>query len=221
MRRLRFVMLGVFVMACASAAHADSVIIEYIESWSGPGPYAYVKGFDVNVACLEKKTSKLSTGFDCHTDDKNLQAMFTFKYTRGDNDASRLFIDDPNDHRLVKQTTYEALFIYRLNSILDVGGGLQLAQLTDDTQQGTPYSGSTLWRTGPAVRVTVTPFGALSWPYGFSRILHVQYESGFFGGTSHAADYGNPISNYSAQKEFQSRVALGIDLGPLILAIHH
>lgn len=223
MNRLRLIAAAALLTACSGVAHADNGILEYIESWSGPGPYAYARGFDVNVYCLRQTTAPkveaLQAAFDCHTDNKQLRAMFTFKWTRGDNGNNQLFIDDRNDKRLVTQNTYEALFIYRLNSILDVGGGLQLSRLSDDLQQGTPYTGSTLWRTGPAVRVTVTPFGALNWPFGLSRLVHVQYESAFFGGTSQALDYGNPISNYSAQKEFQSRVALGIDLAPVYYAI--
>jgi hypothetical protein len=153
-----------------------------------------------------------------------VRAMFTFKASWGDNDASQLFSDDPNDRRNVKQTTIEALFIYRLNTMIDVGAGMQWARLSDDAQAATAtnpqYFASSLWRTGPTVRVTFTPLGFLDLPHSLSRIVHVQYESAYFNGSSTAADYGNFVSRYSARKEFQSRIGIGIDIAPLLSAIH-
>ena len=108
--------------------------------------------------------------------------------------------------------------------MIDVGAGMQFAHLSDDAQAATAtsvaYSASSLWRTGPALRVTFTPLGFLNLPHSLSRIVHVEYESAFFGGTSTAADYGNFVSRYSARKEFQSRVGVAIDIAPLLSAIH-
>jgi hypothetical protein len=213
----------------SNIARADSWILDYIESWSGPGPYSWTQGFDVNVACLAtadgSRDSRKEQYWNCHLDDpKKVRAMFTFKASWGDNDANQLFSDDPNDRRNVKQTTIEALFIYRLNTMIDVGAGMQWAHLSDDAQAATAttaaYFASSLWRTGPALRVTFTPLGFLDLPHSLSRIVHVEYESAFFGGTSTAADYGNFVSRYSARKEFQSRVGVAIDIAPLLSAIH-
>ena len=232
MRRLRSIALATLMIAWTGVAHADSWLLDYIESWSGPGPYSWAKGVDLRVACLPtaagSRESMASQFWNCYTDDaEKVRGMFMFNVNSGDNGGTQLFSDDPLDHRTVKQLTIEAAYMHRLNSVVDVGGAIQWVRLTDDAQPATAtsvaYAASTLWRTGPALRVTFTPLGFMHFSgpaRGLSRLVHLQYESAYFGGTATAADYGNPVSRYTARREFQSRVAVAIDIAPLLVAIH-
>ena len=216
----------------AGVAHADDWILEYIESWSGPGPYSWAKGVDLRVACLPSAAasddSKARQFWNCYTDDASkVRGMFMLNVNWGDNGGTQLFTDDPFDHRTVKQFTIEAAYMHRLNSVVDVGGAIQWVRLTDDSQPATAtsvaYSASTLWRTGPAIRVTFTPLGFMHFSgraRGVSRLVHLQYESAYFGGAATAADYGNSVSRYTARREFQSRVGISFDIAPLLVAIH-
>ena len=232
MRRLTFIALALLITFGPSVAHADNSILEYIEGWSGPGPYAWTKGVEVQIWCLPTreaaKDSLRRQLWSCHTDDAaRVRGQFTFGASWGDTGGSQPFMDDPLDRRTVKQLTIEAMYLHRLNSIIDVGGGVQWVRLTNDTQLATAtsvaYSASTQWRTGPALRVSFTPLGALHFTGragGLSRLIHLEYESAYFGGSWTAADYGNPVSRYSARNEFQSRVGIAIDFAPLLVAIH-
>jgi hypothetical protein len=232
MRAIKVVVLAALLSSWAAAAQADNVIMEFIESWSGPGPYAWTKGVEVQIVCLPTREaagdSFTSQLWSCHKDDPaRVRGQFTFGASWGDTGGAQPFMDDPLDRRSVKQLTIEAMYLHRLNSIVDVGGGVQWVRLTNDAQLATvtsvAYSASTQWRTGPALRVSFTPLGALHFSGragGLSRLIHLEYESAYFGGSWTAADYGNPVSRYSAKKEFQSRVGIAIDLAPLLVAIH-
>jgi hypothetical protein len=233
MRRLKIIAFAALLIAAwSSAAHADNLILEYIEAWSGPGPYTWAKGFDIRVACIpsaEAKGDSIARQFwNCHTDDPSrVRGLFMFKATWGDSSGTQLFADDPLDRRTVKQLTIDAAYMHRLNSVVDVGGAIQWVRLTDDAQAATAtsvaYSASTQWRTAPALRVSFTPLGFMHFEgraRGLSRLIHLQYESAYYGGSSTALDYGNPVSRYSAKKEFQSRVAIALDIAPLLVAIH-
>lgn len=231
MKRLMVLAAGM-LLAISNVAHADSPIIEFIEGWSGPGPYSWAKGFDIRLACLPSDAASRDTVrrqfWNCYTDDATkVRGLFMFNVNWGDNGGTQLFTDDPFDRRTVKQLTLEAVYMHRLNSVVDIGGGVQFVRLTDDAQAATAtsvaYAGSTLWRTGVPLRVTFTPLGFLHFngrARGLSRLVHLQYETAYFGGASQASDYGNPVSRYSAKKEFQSRVALAVDIAPLLVAIH-
>jgi len=233
MRHLRFIALAAFILSSwAGTAHADNVIMEFIESWSGPGPYPWAKGVELQVACLptrEGAADSLARQFwNCHTGDASrVRAEFMFNVNWGDNGGNQLFTDDQFDRRNVKQLTLEAVYMHRVNSVVDIGGGIQGVRLTADapaaTSAAAAYSAATLWRTGVPFRVTFTPLGFMHFEgraRGLSRLVHLQYESTYFGGSSQASDYGNPFSRYSAKREFQSRVGVSLDIAPLLVAIH-
>ena len=231
MKRLT-IFAGAALLALTGVARADSPILEFIEGWSGPGPYSWAKGFDIRVACLPSDAASgdsIARQFwNCQTDDASkVRGLFMFNVNWGDNGATQLFTDDPFDRRMVKQLTIEAVYMHRINSVVDIGGGLQWVRLTDDAQPATAtsvaYAASTLWRTGVPFRVTFTPLGFMHFggrARGLSRLVHLQYESAYFGGSSQASDYGNTVSRYTAKKEFQSRVAVSVDIAPLLVAIH-
>jgi|SRR5215471_2820905 len=233
MTRLKVLALAALITAGSGVAHADSPLIEYIEGWSGPGPYTWAKGVDLRVACIPSGAASGDSirrqFWNCYTDDaKKVKGLFMFNVHWADNGGTQLFSDDPFDFRKVKQLTLEAMFMYRVNSVVDVGGGIQWARLDDDQQAATAvsplYAASTQWRTGPTLRVSFTPLEFLHpkapRARGLPRLVHVYMESAFFTGSSTAADYGNPLSHYSAKKEFQTRVGLSIDVAPLLIAIH-
>jgi hypothetical protein len=117
--------------------------------------------------------------------------------------------------------------MHRVNSVVDIGGGIQWVRLTTDAPTAAAarlgYSEAVVWRTGVPFRVTFTPLGFMHFngrARGLSRLVHLQYESAYFGGSSQASDYGNPFSRYSTKKEFQSRVGVSVDIAPLLVAIH-
>jgi hypothetical protein len=231
MRRLTFAVV-VALLTLSSVARADSPLLEYIEAWSGPGPYVVkFTGADIRVACLPSADAKgdsvRSQFWACYTDNPSrVRGIFMFNFAFADNGGKQLFADDPNDIRKVQQATYEIAYMQRLNSIVDVGGAIQWVRLSTDAP-ATPsavYAAATGWRTAPAIRLTFTPLGFMKFSGaagGLSRIVHLQYESAYFGGTWSAADFGNSVSRYRASKEFQSRVAVSIDVAPLLVAIHH
>jgi hypothetical protein len=232
MTRLKALALAALITAGSGVAHADSPLIEYIEGWSGPGPYAWAKGVDFRVACLPSDAASGDSirrqFWNCYTDDaKKVKGLFMFNVHWADNGNTQLFSDDLFDFRKVKQLTLEAMFMYRVNSVVDVGGGIQWARVDDDAQAATSvspaYAASTQWRTAPALRVSITPLEFLHLKgraRGVPRLVHLYMDTAFFTGSSTALDYGNPVSRYSAKKEFQTRAGVSIDIAPLLVAIH-
>ena len=220
------------IVALSGIAYADSPILEFIEGWSGPGPYTWAKGFDIRLACLpsrEAAENSLRRQFwNCYTDDASrVRGLFMFNVNWGDNGGGQLFTDDLFDRRTVKELTLEAVYMHRVNSVVDIGGGIQWVRLTTDAPTAAAarlgYSEAVVWRTGVPFRVTFTPLGFMHFngrARGVSRLVHLQYESAYFGSSSQGSDYGNPFSRYSTKREFQSRVGVSVDIAPLLVAIH-
>jgi hypothetical protein len=223
MKTLRLVVLAALLLALRpGVAHADSIIMEFIEGWSGPGPFKVIfSGLDLRVACLPNALGKLdrvSQQFlNCYRDDaERLKGRFMFNINTGSNGGTQLFADDAADVRTVHQLTYELLYMHQLNSVVELGGGVQWVRLSSD--EGTAFS---FTRTGFPIRLMFTPLGFLHFSgkkQALARLVHLSYESAYFGGTIQASDFGNTTSRFKASKEFQSRLVSHIDVSPLIFA---
>jgi hypothetical protein len=223
MTRLRIITLFALLACWPAMAHADSPILEFIEAWSGPGPFRVnFSGVDLRVVCLPNalgRLDRLSQQFmNCYRDDaERLAGRFMFNINTGSNGGTQLFSDDATDVRTVHQLTYELLYMHQLNSVVEVGGGIQWVRLSSD--EGTAFS---FTRTGVPIRITFTPLGFLHFSgkkKALARLIHLSYESAFFGGTLQASDFGNTTSRFKAGKESQSRLVSHIDVSPLIAAL--
>ncbi|HUK34976.1 MAG TPA: hypothetical protein VLV86_13725 [Vicinamibacterales bacterium] len=231
MRRLTFIALAAVLAIWSGTARADSPLLEYIEAWSGPGPFVVkFTGADIRVVCLPSEAANDESLrrqlLDCQRDDPSrVRGLFMFNFAFADNGGKQLFTDDPNDARKVEQHSFEIAYMQRLNSVVDVGGAIQWVHLITDAPAipSSVYVAASVWRTAPTIRLTITPLGFMRFPgreRGLSRAIHLQYESAYFGGTWQASDFGNFVSRYHASKEFQSRVAVAIDVGALLFGIH-
>jgi hypothetical protein len=224
MKKLRLVALAALLAAWPGVARADSPLMEYIEGWSGPGPFKvlWFAGLDLRLWCQPsaeaKEDSRGRQQLNCLSDDgRRVKSLVLFNFNIGHNDGGQLFSDDPNDKRDVKQTTLEVAYMYRVNPIVDVGSGIQWVHLTGDGGTGT--NSFDVWKTGVPIRLTITPLGLKRFSpknEAWSRFIHLKYESTFFGGTTQASDFGNTTSHYKSGKEFQSRVSLNLDFAPIV-----
>ena len=223
MKKLRLAALAALLVTWPSVARADSPIMEFIEGWSGPGPFKVLfTGADLRVACLPNdlgKRDRVSEQFmNCYRDDADrVKGRFMFNINTGSNGGDQLFSDDATDVRTVHQRTIEVLYMHQLNSVVEVGGGIQWVRLSSD--EGARFS---FTRTGFPIRMTFTPLVFLNSggkKHALARLVHLSYESAFFGGTLQAADFANTTSRFKASKEFQSRLVSHIDASPLIAAL--
>jgi len=244
MKRLKLVALATLLVCWPAAARADSPIMEFIEGWSGPGPFkVYYTGIDLRVVCLPNDRAKIGPDKDtiadqyfwnCYRDDDTrLKGRFMFNFNTGSNGGTtQLFSDDLLDNRNVDQKTIEIVYMHQLSSIVQVGGGIQWVRLSGDAAAASPATPTapaqhavdafSFWRTGFPIRITFTPLGYLRLPgrkQGLSRLVQLTFESAYFGSTTKAENFGNHVSKFSASKEFQGRVVLGLDAAPLIAAL--
>lgn len=226
MKKLRLAALAALLVTWPSVARADSPIMEFIEGWSGPGPF-FVKytGADLRVVCLPDASASADSAFrkyfmNCWQDDTvraKHRLMFNFNTATTD----RLFVDDSTDKRTIRQTTYEVLYMYAAGKIVQAGGGLQFVHLSGPGADGPPATAPEpfgFWRTGVPMRVTIVPLGNANFPgkkQALARLLQLSFEMAYFHGEMQAADFGNNNSQFKSSNEFQGRAVINFDLSPV------
>src|SRR5262245_13024077 len=165
MRRLRLLVLAVVCAVWPATVHAQSEILDWLQGGSGPGPYhAYGTGYEVRVWCRPTGIGVMDTAkrkvWNCLLDDPDrTSAVLSFGTTWASSGNNRLFVDDLNDVRDVKERRLTAAFTYRANRLLSVGGTVDAIQFKSD--QGNAFS---FWRLGIGPRLVFTPCGRCAGP---------------------------------------------------------
>jgi hypothetical protein len=220
----------VFVLAAAllagwpASAYAASDIIGWFGELSGPGPFK-VKGtgFESRAWCFSTaEAARDSVGqkvLNCLLDDpEKTRAVVSFQVNWASSGPIQLFKDDPTDFREVHERTINVMFMYRANSVLEVGGGLSWMQFSSD--EGKAFSFSRAGFT-PA-RVTFTPLGAIHGSpraRALARVVHLQFESVYISGGFSGADFNNTKTAYKVDAEFQGHASILIDGAAIIRAL--
>jgi hypothetical protein len=209
-------MLLVVVLVCgwASTARAESDVLAWLESLSGPGPFhQYWPAFDVRTYCAGyvgtlagASNKKKAEACYLRDDEDNIKFLLKLGVASGETGTQQVFQDDPTDVRNILMRTFEVAGMYRANRVIDVGGGLWFMRLSDANE-----SFST-WRVGlvPA-RVDFAPLAAVKYA-PIRRMVKISVEGAWLPNHIVGKDLGNSRTTFDSRREVITRVSIQFEV---------
>jgi len=209
MRARTVLLVVVLVSGWASTARAESDVLAWLESLSGPGPFhQYWPAFDFRVYCAGyvgtlagASASKKAEG--CYLrDDEDIRFILRAGIASGETGTQQVFQDDPTDVRNILMRTIDVAAMYRANRVVDVGGGIWFMRLSDASES------FTTWRVGlvPA-RVDFAPLAAVKYS-PIRRLLKIRVEGAWLPNHIVGADLGNTRTTFDSRREVVTRVSI-------------
>jgi hypothetical protein len=232
--RLRTLLVLLLVVLYPSAAHAWWW--DYFDGLSGPGPFSAAPGdmpYEVLfwLPCLNKALCN-EPGARFILDDPSRTGKLYVAYRRVhlNNDKTKhMFDEDPADLRHVDLVTHDVSLMYRVNHVIDLGGGGEIMRFSGDAFAG-------FHRFGLTAKMTVTPFGSDPgpkddhgnriqpghlWFYWLRRVPKFYGDMVFIPDGFKASDFGstNPKVTYATSAELRIRAGFLIDLTSTYCAV--
>jgi len=204
--------LVLMLLAMPTVAHAESDWWDFIEGFSGPGPFKGVT-FGERVFCVKETDTRGFGVGTCISDvDERIKALVNAEfgyYTSGDKPR---FADTPWDTRMVNLWRIHATYFYRVSPLLDLGAGAGVMIFTGEGFDSQSH-------------FVVTPLSLVFTPLGFirsspkatkwGRLLRVNFSENYVPGDIKASDF-NSTSSYATHGEFNRKFGIGVDIGPFI-----
>jgi hypothetical protein len=197
------------------AAHAQSDFWDFIEGFSGPGPFkGKMASFSARLGCIREDAQGEHPIGTCWTDvDPRIKAVFVADYSMTWTGDRPVFSDTPNDIRSITLQKFGVTYMTRLSPILDIGFGGGALVFTNTG-------------TGAVVLPQVTPAAVTFVPFGYLRSNETQRRWGRFFRIKFAEiwvpkeinarkDFAS-LSGYAKDGDFVRNVSVDFDLGVLI-----
>ena len=211
MRRMRLCVFALLFVGLPCVAHAQSDFWDFIESFSGPGPF---QGMTVSARLLCIDQNK-ATYWGCFNDTKEsirwvLNVDSSVPYLTSDDNAR--FKDTPNDKRTVHVYKFGATMFYRFHAMVDLGAGVGAYV----------FGGDDVNRFS---RLTATPINLVFTPLGWmhrsptatkwGRVVRVSFAETYVTQGINPSNFMS-ASSYTKGGEFVNNVTVGLDIGPFI-----
>lgn len=210
----------VCVLARPSSALAQSDFIDWLEGFSGPGPFHTYYPLSVGVRVLcgygDRNGHRVST---CLSDvDPKIKTLLTAEYAWASSHDNERFVGasgDPLNTRPVNSSRILVNFYYRLSPMFDIGAGGGAFIFTGDGFENQMHPILT------PLALTMTPFGFVrseKWAK-WGRVIRVKFAEKYVLGDITAADFHSP-ANYLRHGELNSEFRLGFDFWPFLSRGH-
>jgi hypothetical protein len=215
------VLLGVLAALCALArpttVFAQSDIIDWLESLSGPGPFhGYFTSVGSRAFCTVDEGGGQTIRWWCPDDsDRRIKSVVAAEFAWGSSDDHTRFSDatsEPQNTLPVHATRVLANYYYRFHPMLDLGVGAGVVVFSGDdfSKQVHPILSP--------LTLTFTPFGFLHDEKNirWGRVFKVQFSERYILGDIRAADFHSLASTYLKQGEFNRNIAIAVDFWPVL-----
>jgi hypothetical protein len=215
--------LIVLALVCATArpskVYAQSDFIDWLEGFSGPGPFHtyYPLSIGGRILCgYDDGTGhRVST---CLSDvDPKIKTVLTAEYAWASSHQNERFVGavDPLNTAPVNSSRIMVNFYYRLSPMFDIGAGGGAFIFTGDGFDNQAHPILT------PLAVTLTPFGYVrsqKW-VKWGRIIRVRFAQKYVLGDLRAADFHSPAT-YFRSGEFNSEFRVGFDFWSFLSRSH-
>ena len=220
MRKITVCLCALFLLTAPRAAHAQSDFWDFIEGFSGPGPFkGRMASFSARVTCLrEDKAGEHHLG-SCLTDvDPNIKALLVADYGLTWTGDRPVFSDTPGDIRPLTLQKFGLTYMARVSPMLDLGfggGGLVFT--------GTGF-GAVWYPQITAAAVTFAPFGYLRSTENqarWGRFFRIKFAEIWAPKEINARKDFASLSGYAKDGDFVRNFSVDFDLGVLIFREKH
>jgi len=213
-----FIIALVAVSALLRPAHAlaQSEILDWLESLSGPGPFhGYFMSAHSRVFCTfsDGGAQRADWCFD-DTSDK-IRSVMTAEFAWASSDSNLRFADattEPQNVLPVHATRVMVNYQYRFHPMLDLGVGVGGIVFSGDdfTNQTHPVL--------TPLTMTFTPLGFIKGDkVKWGRLLRLKYSERYILGDIRAQDFHSLVSKYVKNGEWNTGISLSVDFWPFLV----
>lgn len=199
-----------------ASAFAQSEFIDWLESFSGPGPFhGYFMSANSRVFCTVRdgSTQTATWCFD-DTSDK-IRSVMTAEFAFTSSDSNPRFADatsEPQNALPVHATRVLVNYQYRFHPMLDLGVGVGALVFSGDD-----FSNQTHPILSP-LTLTFTPLGFLKGDKAkWGRVLRITYAERYVLGDLRAQDFHSVVSKYVKNGEWNTGISFGLDFWPFLV----
>ncbi len=205
----------VAALVCAlirpASAHAQSDFIDWLESFSGPGPFHtyFPLSIGSRVLCGYDEGSAHRVGTCLSDVDPKITTVLTAEYAWASSHNNDRFVGvttDPLNNAPVNTSRILVNFYYRLSPMFDIGAGGGAFFFTGDGFDNQTHPILT------PLAVTFTPFGYWRSPkwVKWGRVIRVKFAEKYVVGDISAADF-HSTATYLRHGELNSELRVGFD----------
>jgi hypothetical protein len=218
MRHVRLLVCALLLLSFPRPAHAQSDFWDWLESFSGPGPFqSHFRTINSRGFCT-LRGGEQKIDWWCGDDTRrDIREVLTAEVAWPDSDSNRRFADgagDPLNNAPVRATRVVVNYYYRVHPVLDVGVGAGAL-----TFSGEGFENQVHPILAP-LNVTFTPFGFV---HGESRtvakwgrLLRFKIAERYVLGDIRAQDFNSLKSTYARSGEWNFNYSVSFDLWPFI-----
>ena len=217
MKRARLCLLALLFVALPGIAHAESDFWDFLEGFSGPGPFhSYFRSIGASVHCTNDEGGTHRVGTCLSDIDQKIKTVLTAEYAwASSHDNARFETVDPNNRTPVNTSRVMVNYYYRFSPMLDVGAGVGAFVFTGDgfTNQTHPML--------TPLTLTFTPLGFLHGEQSakWGRLIRIKFDEKYILGDINSLDFKSP-AGYLKNGEMNRGVAVAVDFWSL-LPIRH
>jgi hypothetical protein len=216
MRKLPLYLCALLLLTLPRAAHAQSDFWDFIEGFSGPGPFhGYFQSANSRVFCTvsDGGTHNARWCFD-DTSDK-IRSVMTAEFAFASSDSNPRFSDaasEPQNALPVHATRVLVNYQYRFHPMVDLGVGVGALIFSGDD-----FANQTHPILSPFT-LTFTPLGFLKGDKAkWGRVLRITYAERYVLGDIRAQDFHSLVSKYVKNGEWNTGVSFGVDFWPFLV----
>ena len=210
----------VCVLGHPARVYAQSDFIDWLESFSGPGPFSsYMRSVGVRGFCTfdEGKGNGHRVDTCLNDTDPKIRTVLTAEYawaSSGD-DHPRFATVDPNNKTPVNTSRITVNYYYRFSPMLDVGVGAGTFVFTGNGFDNQWHALVT------PLTLTFTPLGFLHGETSakWGRVLRVKFDEKYVMGDINSLDFRSP-GGYLKSGELNRGLSLAIDFWSFISRAH-
>lgn len=211
MRRSRLFAIAGLLALWPGVARAQGGLIDFLESWSGPGPFHPTRpGYSVRLFCVGVDRPVIACLNDAGTN--RIKAVLVAEGAWYDSDHNPRFADTPTDTSPIDLQKHGFTFMYRVSPSLDIGAGLGWMQFS-----APDFGNVNKWLLMP-LTVSYIPFGfvhadsADGWTR-FGRILRLRYALNYLPQGISASEFKSKESKYFKSGDVARSFAIVLDFG--------
>jgi len=218
MKRAIFIAL---VAVCAlmrpASAFAQSDFLDWLESFSGPGPFhGHLRSLNSRALCTLSEDGKQRVDWWCGNDtDPRIRNVVAAEVAWPDSDSHIRFADAPTEPQntlQVRATRVLVTYAYRFHPMLDLGvsAGALVFSGPDFPNQTHPVLSP--------LTLTFTPLGFLHGEKTakWGRVIRVTYAERYVLGDIRAQDFDSLKSTYFKNGEWNTGISMAVDVWPFI-----
>jgi len=210
---------ALLLLSLPRPAHAQGDIWDWLESFSGPGPFsAHFKTISSRGFCTLKGGDQKIDWWCGDDTRRDIREVLTAEVAWPDSDSNRRFGDaspgDPLNFLPVRATRVVVNYYYRVHPMLDVGVGAGALIFSGDG-----FSNQVHPVLAP-LNVTLTPLGYLRSENPnitkLGRVIRLKFSERYVLGDIRAQDFNALTSNYFKSGEWNFNFSVSFDIWPYL-----